>query len=1130
MKLTKSTEKDIRDTILTTFDMSFFVEAGAGAGKTTLIANRIVNQFKSGKFTPERIVAITFTNEATRSLKDRIASVLDDALSGTLTDEERDNLLNAKENLDLMQVSTIHKFCERILTEKGFNIGLPMGFELLDPEKENERFDLFFSKWAEKNIHYSDWNKMLIAADYKKQAAWRIMSLAKELFSLSADTNIKNAGASAYQKIDKEIDTFITSFRDKLDEAVKVLPFADKTIGFETIPDDYLTAYGKDMQTVFSSGNISDIFNKILTKPTTKSYIFKVTQSDPFLTDYVEKTFPDLKTQKARKEKVVEYIDEVKTKESAAFKYAFDDVNGGIKVKAEVYQIYVKFALDAANAYRDDFPSTLITNDKLLEKTKDLLASSDEIRDYFASKFDCIYVDEFQDTDHIQDEFIRMLASKPGAPGELRDGALFVVGDPKQSIYRFRGAEPNVYFNTKDYMLPLNNAYVCELTYNYRSDQSIIDWVNNSFSSKNITGDMQKNPYINMTKDPLTVPKNPLSRSNTVIKGVYQFKYPEKYEKGITTFSADADNVCKLITGMVGKVNIDNGGDPQPVDYSDFLLLCSNTYHMDEYAKAMEEYGIPYTMIAKVDASGNYYLNAFVDMYAFLVSPFDRVARRGAFEVLSLSGVSEPESILEELREDTKKLSGYGIIRYLIKHVDLIMKKDAETDIHERADLQRKLHQMTEKVLSSGYEDKDGVLKVLKDYVAGKIEKELVLNEKKGAVRFMDLHQAKGLEGNIVIWTNRYENRNYAEGRYRDGNDYYPDVKDKNDHGKPFVKWAASSTDKAISVKARADEESEKIRLEYVAATRAKHALIFMDIVSQKAQDGGLFSSGYSLTSLDSADIFATGVKPAPSSGSATPYTTESAEARRAAKKSAKDHSGDLYVSKTPSELEDKTAEKGRKDNETESDRVRGNILGLSIHRAFELLVERSVKETDAYVLPSEEISNMCILQALNENSDKIPEGEYDEYLVFLNKAIAVFKEWFALQDEFKNADVFFTELPFFYMTDHLGAGEKKDIPYWMHGESDLVIKLKDGSYHVIDYKSDDDTEFKGEAEFVEYLNKKYTPQIVEYKRAVSSIFGVGEDKVSASLISFSYMDPDDWRTHESDDSDKTMRVRETKL
>jgi ATP-dependent exoDNAse (exonuclease V) beta subunit len=140
------------------------------------------------------------------------------------------------------------------------------------------------------------------------------------------------------------------------------------------------------------------------------------------------------------------------------------------------------------------------------------------------------------------------------------------------------------------------------------------------------------------------------------------------------------------------------------------------------------------------------------------------------------------------------------------------------------------------------------------------------------------------------------------------------------------------------------------------------------------------------------------------------------------------------------------------------------------------------------------------------------------------------FMVWFPEQDVFKNADAFYTELPFFYMTDSIGTGEKKEIPYWMHGESDLVIKLKDGSFHVIDYKSDDDTKFKGEAEFVEYLNKKYTPQIVEYKRAVSSIFGVGEDKVSASLISFSYMDPDDWRSDDSDDSDKTMRVRETKL
>ena len=78
-----------------------------------------------------------------------------------------------------------------------------------------------------------------------------------------------------------------------------------------------------------------------------------------------------------------------------------------------------------------------------------------------------------------------MLAEKPGEAGTLRDGALFVVGDPKQSIYMFRGAEPEVYFQTKKWMKPFDNAYVLELSNNYRSVDDIVKWVDDNFSTKN---------------------------------------------------------------------------------------------------------------------------------------------------------------------------------------------------------------------------------------------------------------------------------------------------------------------------------------------------------------------------------------------------------------------------------------------------------------------------------------------------------------------------------------------------------------------------------------------------------------------------------------------------------------------
>ena len=144
---TAKEEMDIRKTVAETFDKSFFVEAGAGAGKTTLIVRRIVNQLKAG-FKPERIVAITFTNMSARDLKTKILKGIQEELkTGVITEDERKALSDAQDGLDRMQISTIHSFCHRLLSEKCFDVGLSMGFELMEEEDSQALFDGFFVKF-----------------------------------------------------------------------------------------------------------------------------------------------------------------------------------------------------------------------------------------------------------------------------------------------------------------------------------------------------------------------------------------------------------------------------------------------------------------------------------------------------------------------------------------------------------------------------------------------------------------------------------------------------------------------------------------------------------------------------------------------------------------------------------------------------------------------------------------------------------------------------------------------------------------------------------------------------------------------------------------------------------------------
>ena len=120
------TEEALRKQIIEKLDDNVFVEAGAGAGKTTLIVSRIVNQLRQG-IAPESIVVITFTNAAAEELRTRITGkVMEAGTDTSLTEKERANLQTALRRLDLMNISTIHSFCFKLLQERSFDAAIPL--------------------------------------------------------------------------------------------------------------------------------------------------------------------------------------------------------------------------------------------------------------------------------------------------------------------------------------------------------------------------------------------------------------------------------------------------------------------------------------------------------------------------------------------------------------------------------------------------------------------------------------------------------------------------------------------------------------------------------------------------------------------------------------------------------------------------------------------------------------------------------------------------------------------------------------------------------------------------------------------------------------------------------------------
>ncbi len=1100
MRLDNISEKEKREKIINCLDKNMFVEAGAGAGKTTIIVKRIINQLMAG-IKPNEIVAITFTNAATRELKGRIlgeASRIANEDHANLTKEEHENLKAALDELDQMQISTIHSFCYRILSEKMFDAGLPYGFALAEESDMEELRNRYFTLWAE-TLKRTDWERLLPTGKYRSGVITRIRNLTNRLDHIPDDYEIKVAIDDISED---EARKRLAPFTDKVSaDALNLINYAYKAsfASFGEIGDEYLTRFGKDLKIVLAEADVIAVCKKLLSLPDSKSFIMKTVTKD----DMVSIGIKDKDDQKEYKERLTDQDDKIRNYLTGVR----DDIE---KIKAgyqnTLYRPYISYAQDALKYIRSRSVSGIISNDKLLEKTKELIKSSDDVRRFFGNKFRIIYVDEFQDTDHMQESFIRLLASDPSDSEKLRDGALFVVGDPKQSIYRFRGAEPEVYFTTKERMQDLENAYVVELSDNYRSNERIINWVNDRFKDKDIT--IGQN-YIPMNAVKYLPDKG---MPEKLFAGVYRYKSPESSLKG-PDIGSDMEAVSRLILSLVGNGYLiadydkNNNLIYREIRYSDFLVLSMNTPGMDGYADCFHRYGIPVVMDSKSDVRCDHDLLTFVRLYAFLASPGDLSARMGALEALDVSGSPDRarnERILIKIKNDTEKMSAYGCVRYLMNNASLFMYKESETEDYRIQDMQKKLIQMTEHIMAQSFGNRGTILRAMYEYLESEVEHELLLKQDVNAVRFMNLHKAKGLEGNIVIWTNRQENREFKEGEYRCDQTFYPSVGYKQ---RSFfvTEWVAYGGERRLIDAAKTEDESESIRLEYVAATRAKQAMVFMDRYNAKA--GNMFTDGYDLNGLDSVEDIVSEYKQQTATNSALKITESMMT------KHEKDVSSyvllkeAVYSSESPSSYEDDSAGKSliQNDPQTKTNNLRptGNILGTVMHRAFELVVER--RDTDPKVLGIEPamLVSSCVRQAVNESIDDIDDKEIGLYEQFLNDAVMAFGKWFWRSDIKRDAVKIYTELPFAYLKKSADTG----CPVWMHGEADLVIQLKDDSYYVIDYKSDSDEAYPDEKSFEERLRGKYTPQIKAYKEAVSRVFKTGEDKIKTVLISFSQKD-----------------------
>jgi ATP-dependent helicase/nuclease subunit A len=428
------------------------VRASAGSGKTEVLAQRFVALLAGdiegrAAVRPEAIAAITYTEKAAADMRRRIADVLDARLADQADGPRRIHLLSARRGLGLARLSTIHAFCGRILREYPFEAGLNPGFEILD-ELESVTF-------IERECR-----AMLVDCVRRGNSAARRLVRAR---GLSGITRREGAVPIAMRLV-RELE--------RLGYAPAwLIENGERTAA-------RLDAYGAELPQ--RAGTVIELIDKLMRSqgiagtagaklralrepwPGLKRALGELRADSEFDRLEVLATLQELlpaAQNKPIKESVKAIAGEIEELRAA---YGAGRAAG---VTRETAALIAELASHLDRRRRGE---NLATFDDLLVRCRNLLRADPAVAARYRAELCALLVDEYQDVDPIQDEIVAILA-EDGAPGP----ELFMVGDEKQSIYRFRGADVRV-FNRKRNPAPAP----APLRYNRRSVRPIVEFVN----------------------------------------------------------------------------------------------------------------------------------------------------------------------------------------------------------------------------------------------------------------------------------------------------------------------------------------------------------------------------------------------------------------------------------------------------------------------------------------------------------------------------------------------------------------------------------------------------------------------------------------------------------------------------
>ncbi|MDY6947750.1 MAG: UvrD-helicase domain-containing protein [Pseudomonadota bacterium] len=847
--MTANTDDTARIRALQDLDATLLVEAAAGTGKTALIAGRLTMLLLSGH-APASLAAITFTEPAASELSARVHRYVEQLLAGHvpiplkaalpngLSESQRVSLTAASASLEELTTSTIHGFCQTLIHSYAVEANIDPGAQIMDATQAEIAFDVVFDRWFRSRLSLDTSNDPI--AVLSREDPSHVVSTVRDL----ARFRLQHRTARP-----READL---SGRPDIDLAESVREFEAWRSGtpLERETDKLLA----DLR------GLATFYHDTFASPPDFESLWRLAQPPKVSSMYKNDSF-DLKTPQLKSawQKAAGATDGPHLNDEMM--QHFQRVDGCYRTLlgkvATALIARLSAELDGVLEDYEDFKrrAAVLDFDDLLYRARDLVRSHEAVRKALGERYTRILVDEFQDTDPIQAEILFRIAAADcpanWQDSALRDGALFMVGDPKQAIYRFRGADIEIYERARQAIRERHPENVLHITRSFRSMPEILAHVNRCFeaplSAKGQPG------YVALTST-----RDDTPQASACVAKISIDTAPNPSSNDIR--EAEAEAVADVCARLIGNMQIvDGDGNRRPLVPADIALLAPTGTQLHRYERTLDERALPYSSQAGKNLFGRQEVQDLVSLARTLADPRDTLAfgalMRGPVVGLTEEDLLDITEQLPPVTEQPELIPRFNVLtdpeaisnplarEVLITLQDLrrrassttpmLLLSEAAERLHLRALLAVRDGERSNRALANidaflelarGYDVrglKRFVRDIHSDWGSRQPRSEGRVDTVGDAIEIVTIHSSKGLEWPVVILINtvtQFRSREKFIHRPADntlhwvlGNVVPPDLHD------------ALATDDESAAR-------ERERLLYVAYTRARDLLILPKI------------------------------------------------------------------------------------------------------------------------------------------------------------------------------------------------------------------------------------------------------------------------------------------------------------